>query len=295
VLVEEGLSVTREFYVGITVDRSRQCPVVIASAEGGMEIEELATRAPDRIIREWIDVGLGFQAYQARNLVFGLDVGPGLIRPFAGLFAKLYKLFECMDCSLVEINPLVITGDDQVLALDAKMDFDDSALHRHKDVLGLVDVGEKDPLEVAAEEYRLNYIRLDGDVGIMVNGAGLAMATMDLIKQAGARPANFLDVGGGATAEMVTKGLEIILKDRNVRGLLINIFGGILRCDVLAKGVVEAAGNVDINVPVVVRLDGTNVEEGRRILAESGLEFLVADSMLDAAEKVREMKGERGD
>lgn len=289
VLVEVGLSVVQEFYVGITIDRSRQCPVVIASAEGGMGIEELAATAPERIVREWVDVGLGLQAYQARNLAFGLEVAPELIRPLSGIFMNLYRLFESTDCRLVEINPLVVTDDGAVWALDAKMDIDDSALYRHKALQELRDLEEKDPLEVAAGEYRLNYIRLDGDVGIMVNGAGLAMATMDLIKQAGARPANFLDVGGGATAEMVTKGLEIILKDKNVRGVLINIFGGILRCDVLANGVVEAAGNVDINVPVVVRLDGTNVEDGRKILAASDLAFLVADSMLDAAEKVRKM------
>ena len=286
VLVEQGLSVAQEFYVGITVDRSSQCPVVIASAEGGMGIEELAATAPERIVREWVDVGLGFQAYQGRNLAFGLGVGPNLIRPFAGVFAKLYKLFSRMDCMLVEINPLVVTQDEQVLALDAKIELDNSAMYRHKDLAGLADMGEKDPLEVTAAEHRLNYIRLDGDIGIMVNGAGLAMATMDLIKQAGASPANFLDVGGGATAEMVTKGLEIILGDKHVRGILINIFGGILRCDVLAKGVVEAAANVDIGVPVVVRLDGTNVAEGRKILAAADLEFIVAESMLDAAEKV---------
>jgi succinyl-CoA synthetase beta subunit len=287
VLVEQGLSIAQEFYVGVTVDRMRQCPVVIASAEGGMGIEELAATSPERIVREWIDIGLGFQAFQARNLSFGLGVGPGLIKPFAGLFAKLYKLFVCLDCMLVEINPLVVTDDQQVLALDAKIELDESALYRHKDLVELADVAEEDPLEVAAAKHRLNYIRLDGDIGIMVNGAGLAMATMDLIKKAGAAPANFLDVGGGATAEMVTKGLEIILEDKNVRGILINIFGGILRCDVLANGVVEAARNVDITVPVVVRLDGTNVTEGRKILAESGLEFIVADSMFDAAEKVK--------
>jgi len=287
ILVEEGLSVAQEFYVGITIDRTRQCPVLIASSEGGMGIEELAANYPERIVREWIDVGLGFQGFQARNIAFGLGMDPSLIRPATGIFIELYRLFEAMDCMLVEINPLIETKDKQLLALDAKIDFDDSALFRHKDLLELKDTAEKDPLELKASEHRLNYIRLDGNVGIMVNGAGLAMATMDLIKQAGASPANFLDVGGGATSEMVSKGFEIILGDKNVRGILINIFGGILRCDVLAKGVVEAAGNVKINVPVVVRLDGTNVDEGRNILAESGLDFLVADSMADAAEKVK--------
>ncbi|MBW2600459.1 MAG: ADP-forming succinate--CoA ligase subunit beta [Deltaproteobacteria bacterium] len=287
ILVEEGLSVAQEFYVGITIDRTRQCPVLIASSEGGMGIEELAANYPERIVREWIDVGLGFQGFQARNIAFGLGMDPSLIRPATGIFIELYRLFEAMDCMLVEINPLIETKDKQLLALDAKIDFDDSALFRHKDLLELKDTAEKDPLELKASQHRLNYIRMDGNVGIMVNGAGLAMATMDLIKQAGASPANFLEVGGGATSEMVSKGFEIILGDKNVRGILINIFGGILRCDVLAKGVVEAAGNVKINVPIVVRLDGTNVDEGRNILAESGLDFLVADSMADAAEKVR--------
>ncbi len=287
VLVEEGLSVAQEFYVGITIDRTRQCPVLIASSEGGMGIEESAANYPERIVREWIDVGLGFQGFQARNIAFGLGMNPSLIKPATGIFMQLYRLFETMDCMLVEINPLVETQDKQLFALDAKIDFDDSALFRHKDLLELKDVAEKDPLELKASEHRLNYIRMDGDVGIMVNGAGLAMATMDLIKQAGASPANFLDVGGGATSEMVSKGFEIILGDKNVRGILINIFGGILRCDVLAKGVVEATRNVEINVPVVVRLDGTNVDEGRSILAESELDFLVADSMADAAEKVK--------
>ena len=287
ILVEEGLSITQEFYVGITIDRTRQCPVLIASSEGGMGIEELAANYPERIVREWIDVGLGFQGFQARNIAFGLGMDPSLVRPATGIFIELYRLFEAMDCMLVEINPLIETKDKQLLALDAKIDFDDSALFRHKDLLELKDTAEKDPLELKASQHRLNYIRMDGNVGIMVNGAGLAMATMDLIKQAGASPANFLDVGGGATSEMVSKGFEIILGDKNVRGILINIFGGILRCDVLAKGVVEAAGNVKINVPVVVRLDGTNVDEGRNILAESALDFLVADNMADAAEKVK--------
>jgi len=232
-------------------------------------------------------VAVGFSGVQAGNLVFGLGLDAGMIRAGTGIFVQLYKLFESLDCSLVEINPLVVTQDDRLLALDAKIDFDDNALYRHKDLLELKDPHEKDPLELEATKHRLNYIRMEGDVGIMVNGAGLAMATMDLIKQAGASPANFLDVGGGATTEMVTKGFEIILGDENVRGILINIFGGILRCDVLARGVVEAAKNVDIKVPVVVRLDGTNVEEGRHSLAQADLGFLVADSMADAAEKVK--------
>jgi len=287
VLVEEGLSIKQEFYVGAAVDRARQCPVLIASAEGGMGIEELAATHPERIVREWVDVGAGFPAFQARNLLFGMGIDTGLVRPGTGVFSQLYRIFEALDCMLVEINPLIVTEDGRLLALDAKIEFDDNALYRHKDFLELEDKHEQDPLEVEASQHRLNYIRMDGDVGIMVNGAGLAMATMDLIKQAGASPANFLDVGGGATTEMVTKGFEIILGDKNVRGILINIFGGILRCDVLANGVVEAAKKVAIQVPVVVRLDGTNVEEGRRILAQSDLDFIVADSMADAAEKVR--------
>ena len=287
VLVEEGITVKQEFYVGAVVDRPNQCPVLIASAEGGMGIEELAATHPDRIVREWVDVGVGISAFQARNLVFGMGIDAGLVRDGVRVFTQLYRIFDSLDCTLVEINPLVITEDNRLLALDAKIEFDDNALYRHKELLELEDYAEQDPLDLEASRHRLNYIRLDGDLGIMVNGAGLAMATMDLIKQAGASPANFLDVGGGATTEMVTKGFEIILNDENVRGILINIFGGILRCDVLAKGVVEAASKVKINVPVVVRLDGTNVEEGRQILAESDLELIVADSIADAAEKVK--------
>ena len=289
VLVEEGLAIKQEFYVGAAVDRARQCPVLIASAEGGMGIEELAASRPEAIVREWIDVGIGLPAFQARNLVFGMGIDAGLVRAGTSVLNQLYRVFESLDCMLVEINPLIVTEDNQLLALDAKIDFDDNALYRHKDLLKLDDRDEQEPLELEASQYRLNYIRLEGDVGIMVNGAGLAMATMDLIQQAGARPANFLDVGGGATTEMVTKGFEIILGDENVRGILINIFGGILRCDVLANGVVEAAKKVAIKVPVVVRLDGTNVEEGRQILAQSDLDFIVADTMADAAAKVRAM------
>jgi succinyl-CoA synthetase beta subunit len=287
ILVEEGLTVKQEFYVGAAVDRAKQRPVLIASSEGGMGIEELAASHPERIVREWIDVGIGFPAFQARNLLFGMGIDASLVRAGIRIFSQLYRLFESKDCTLVEINPLVVTEDKRLLALDAKIEFDDNARYRHKDLLELEDTDEQDPLELEASRHRVNYIRMDGDIGIMVNGAGLAMATMDLIKQAGASPANFLDVGGGATTEMVTKGLEIILGDKNVRGILINIFGGILRCDVLAKGVVEAAKKVAMKVPVVVRLEGTNVEEGRNILARSDLNFIVADSMADAAEKVR--------
>jgi succinyl-CoA synthetase beta subunit len=287
VLVEEGVAIKEEFFVGVAVDRAKQCPVLIASSEGGMGIEELAASHPERIVREWIDVGLGLLGFQARNLLFGMGADAGLVRAGVGILSQLYRLFESLDCTLVEINPLVVTEDKQLVALDAKIEFDDNGLFRHKHLLKLEDTEEQDPLDVEASRHRLNYIRMDGNLGIMVNGAGLAMATMDLIKQAGANPANFLDVGGGATTEMVTKGLEIILQDKNVRGILINIFGGILRCDVLARGVVVAASNVKIEVPVVVRLDGTNMEEGRDILGQSGLDFMVADSMADAAEKLR--------
>ncbi len=287
VLVEEGVAVKQEFYVGAAVDRAKQCPVLIASSQGGIGIEELAAGHPERIVREWIDVGLGLRAFQARNLLFGIGIDPSFVRAGTGILTRLYRLFESHDCTLVEINPLVVTEDKRLLALDAKIEFDDNALSRHKELLELKDTEEQDPLELEASRHRVNYIRMEGDIGIMVNGAGLAMATMDLIKQAGASPANFLDVGGGATPEMVTKGLEIILGDKNVRGILINIFGGILRCDILAKGVVDAAKKVAIKVPVVVRLEGTNVEQGRKILADSGLDLVVAHSMADAAEKVR--------
>ena len=287
VLVEEGVAVKQEFYVGAAVDRAKQCPVLIASSQGGIGIEELAASHPERIVREWIDVGLGLPGFQARNLLFGIGIDPSFVRAGTGILTRVYRLFESYDCTLVEINPLVITEDKRLLALDAKIEFDDNALSRHKDLLELEDTEEQDSLELEASRHRLNYIRMEGDIGIMVNGAGLAMATMDLIKHAGANPANFLDVGGGATTEMVTKGLEIILGDKNVRGILINIFGGILRCDILAKGVVDAAKKVAIKVPVVVRLEGTNVEQGRKILADSGLDLVVAHSMADAAEKVR--------
>jgi succinyl-CoA synthetase beta subunit len=287
VLVEEGVAIKQEFYVGAAVDRAKQCPVLIASSQGGIGIEELAASHPERIGREWIDVGLGLPGFQARNLLFGIGIDPSFVQAGTGILTRLYRLFESHDCTLVEINPLVVTEDKRLLALDAKIEFDDNALSRHKELLELKDTEEQDPLELEASRHRVNYIRMEGDIGIMVNGAGLAMATMDLIKQAGANPANFLDVGGGATPEMVTKGLEIILGDKDVRGILINIFGGILRCDILAKGVVDAAKKVAIKVPVVVRLEGTNVEQGRKILADSGLDLVVAHSMADAAEKVR--------
>jgi len=254
-----------------------------------MDIEEVAAETPEKIIRVPINPLQGIQAYHCREVAFGLNLAPTVIKPFVVMLKNLYRLFVDNDCSLVEINPLVITAEETVIALDAKINFDDNALFRHKDIAEYRDPGEEDPLEVEASKHNLNYINLDGNVGNMVNGAGLAMATMDLIKQAGAEPANFLDVGGGASAEMVENGFKIILSDPNVKGILINIFGGILRCDVLAEGVVKAAQKTNINVPVVVRMEGTNIEEGRRILAESGLKLTTATDLKDAAQKVAEI------
>jgi succinyl-CoA synthetase beta subunit len=286
VLIEEGLAVGRELYLGLVVDRARGCPVFMASTEGGVEIEVVAAEHPEKILKESIDLGVGFQAFQARRLAFGLHLDGGQVNEAVRLFTGLYRAFEGTDASLVEINPFVVTQDSRLLALDAKMNFDDNALFRHKDVRELRDLNEEDPLEVKASNSGLNYIRLDGNVGCMVNGAGLAMATMDIIQYAGGRPANFLDVGGGASEEQVRKGFEIILGDPNVRAVLINIFGGIMRCDIVANGVVAAAKSLGIKVPVVVRLEGTNVDLGQKILRESGLNFTVASAMKDAAERV---------
>ncbi len=285
-LIEEGLDVARELYLGVVIDRATARPVFMASTEGGMEIEVVAAEHPERILKEFVDPSISFQAFQARKLAFGLGLEGKVMTEAARLFQNLYRAFEATDASLVEINPFVVTRDGRVLALDAKMNFDDNALSRHPDIRELRDLDEEDPLEVKASNFGLNYIRLDGNVGCMVNGAGLAMATMDIIQYAGSRPANFLDVGGGANEEQVRHGFEIILSDKNVRAVLINIFGGIMRCDIVASGVVGAAKTLGIQVPVVVRLKGTNVELGQRILQESGLNFIVADSMKDAAEKV---------
>ncbi len=286
VLIEEGLDVARELYLGIVIDRASGRPVFMASSEGGVEIEVVAAEHREKILKEFIDPSVGFQAFQARKLAFGLGLEGKVVNEAAKLFQNLYRAFEAMDASLVEINPFVITRDGCALALDAKMNFDDNALYRHPDVRELRDLDEEDPLEVKASNYGLNYIRLDGNVGCMVNGAGLAMATMDIIQYAGGRPANFLDVGGGANEEQVRHGFEIILSDKNVRAVLINIFGGIMRCDIVAKGVIAAAKTLGIKVPIVVRLKGTNVELGQRILKESGLNFGVANDMKEAAEKV---------
>jgi len=289
VLVEQGLDIKKELYLSIVPDRDTAKIVIMVSEAGGMDIETVAAETPEKIIKVFIDPLAGIQGYHCREAAFGLNLAPAAMKPFMAMLRNLYKLFVAYDCSLVEINPLVINADDGVVALDAKLNFDSNALFRHKDILEYRDLDEEDPLEVEASKFNLNYINLDGNVGNMVNGAGLAMATMDIIKLAGAEPANFLDVGGGASAEMVENGFKIILSDPNVKGILINIFGGILRCDVLAEGVVQAAQKTDIKVPVVVRMEGTNVEEGRRILAESGLNLNTAVDLKDAALKVAEL------
>jgi succinyl-CoA synthetase beta subunit len=289
VLVEQGLNIAKELYLSIIPDRDTAMMVIMASEAGGMDIEAVAEETPEKIIKVYVDPLAGINPYHCREAAFGLKLPASVIKPFSQMLVKLYKLAVAYDCSLVEINPLVITAEETMIALDAKISIDDNALFRHKDILEYRDLNEEDPLEVEASNYNLNYINLDGNVGNMVNGAGLAMATMDIIKLAGAEPANFLDVGGGASAEMVENGFRIILSDPNVKGILINIFGGILRCDVLAEGVVQAAQKTNINVPVVVRMEGTNVEEGRRILADSGLNLTTAVDLKDAAAKVAEL------
>jgi len=285
-LMEETLPIEKELYLGIVIDRAEARPVFMASAAGGMEIEQVAAENPDAILKEYVAPGMGLEGFQARKLAFQLGLKPAQISQAVQLMTGLYKAFLDTDSSLMEINPFVTCTDGRLFALDAKMNFDDSALFRHPDLKALRDVTEEDPLEVEASKYSLNYIKLDGNVGCMVNGAGLAMATMDIIKYAGGMPANFLDVGGGANAEQVTHAFEILLSDKNVKAVLINIFGGILRVDTLARGVVEAATKTHIQLPVVLRLEGTNVEQGREILRESGLNFTVAQTMKDAAERV---------
>ena len=289
VLVEQGLNIEKELYLSIVPDRVSAKIVVMASEAGGMDIEAVAVKTPERIIKVHINPLLGMQSYHCRAVAFGLNLSPTVMKPFVTMLQNLYRLFVDYDCSLVEINPLVITSEEMVFALDAKVNFDDNALFRHPDIHAYRDLDEEDPLEVEASKFDLNYINLVGNVGNMVNGAGLAMATMDIIKQAGAEPANFLDVGGGASAEMVENGFRIILSDKNVKAILINIFGGILRCDVLANGVVEAAKKTGIKVPVVVRMEGTNVEEGRKILRDSGLNLITATDLKDAAQKIAEV------
>ena len=285
-LVEEGLPIDKEFYLGIVLDRASGRPVFMASAAGGMDIEEVAAKTPELILKETIDPAVGFRSFQARKLAFGLGIPAALIGQAVKFMQSLYNAYEQMDASLMEINPFLLTRDSRLIALDAKVNFDDNALFRHKEFLDLRDLNEEEPLEIEASKFDLNYIKLDGNIACMVNGAGLAMATMDIIKLAGGEPANFLDVGGGASQERVEAAFRILLADENVKAVLINIFGGIVRCDMVARGVVEAAKNLGINVPVVVRLEGTNVEEGQRVIRESGLNFTVAQGMKDAAAKV---------
>ncbi|MBI2880312.1 MAG: ADP-forming succinate--CoA ligase subunit beta [Candidatus Tectomicrobia bacterium] len=286
VLVEEASPIEKELYLGVVIDRARSAPVVMASEAGGMDIEEVAAKTPEKIRTEVADPALGLQPYQARRLAFGLSLPKEGFGAAADFFLSLYRVFQVKDCSLAEINPLALMRDGRLLALDAKLNFDDNALFRHPEVRELRDLDEEAPLEVEASRHNLNYIKLDGEVGCMVNGAGLAMATMDIVKMAGASPANFLDVGGGASQEMVENAFRILVGDEGVRAVLINIFGGIMRCDVLAQGVVEAVRKLRVRIPVVIRMEGTNVEEGRRILKDSGLDFTVGDGMRDAARKV---------
>jgi succinyl-CoA synthetase beta subunit len=293
-LIEEGAAIAKELYVSLLVDRDSGWPVFIASTEGGMEIEEVAAHRPEKIIRETIDPAVGFQSYNGRNIAFALGLPamePAVVNPFIQMLGNLYRLFMEKNAAMLEINPLVITGDKKLIALDGKVSFDDNALFRHADVQQMRDLHEEDPLEIEAGENNLNYIKLDGNIGCMVNGAGLAMATMDVIKLAGSEPANFLDVGGGATKETVAAGFRILLKDPNVKGIFINIFGGIVRCERIAHGVIEAAKEVKINVPLVVRLQGTNADEGRKLLAESGLKLEVANDLWEAAQKIVKLTG----
>jgi succinyl-CoA synthetase beta subunit len=286
VLIEEGLQIERELYLSIVIDRATECPVVIASAAGGMDIEEVAESHPEKILREPIDPGTGIVPFQARKLGFGMGLGAGPTQKLVGVLTSIYKAFIETDASMIEINPLILTKGGDLLALDAKVSFDDNAMYRHPDLKELRDLEEEDPLEVEASKFSLNYIRLDGTIGCMVNGAGLAMATMDIIKLSGGEPANFLDVGGGANAEQIRNAFKILTSDKNVRAVLINIFGGILRCDVLAQGVIAAVKELGVTVPIVIRMEGTNVDEGKRLLKESGLNFSTADSMGEAANTV---------
>ena len=288
-LVEEGLPIDKEFYLGIVLDRASGRQVFMASSAGGMDIEEVAAKTPEKILKETVDPSVGFRAFQARKLAFSLGIPAPLIGQAVKFMQALYTAYEHMDASLMEINPFLLTKDNRLIALDAKINFDDNALFRHKEFLDLRDLNEEEPLEIEASKFDLNYIKLDGNIACMVNGAGLAMATMDIIKLAGGEPANFLDVGGGASQERVEAAFRILLADENVKAVLINIFGGIVRCDMVARGVVEAAKKLGIKVPVVVRLEGTNVEEGQRVIRESGLNFTVANGMKDAAQKVVEL------
>ncbi|MBU0465154.1 MAG: ADP-forming succinate--CoA ligase subunit beta [Proteobacteria bacterium] len=285
-LIEAGQKIKKELYLSLLVDRATASIVIMASQDGGMDIEKVAADTPERIIKVHVDPLMGIQGYQLRQVGFALELPSSAMKPFSVLLSNLYRFFIANDCSMVEINPLILTLDDKVLALDAKVDFDSNALYRHKDLMALRDLDEEDPLEVEASKYNLNYINLDGNVGNIVNGAGLAMATMDIIKIAGATPANFMDVGGGATSEQVENAFRIILADDKVKAVLINIFGGILRCDIFAQGVVDAAKKTNINIPVVVRMEGTNVEKGKEILSNAGLNLTTAVDLFDAAQKI---------
>jgi succinyl-CoA synthetase beta subunit len=286
VLVEQGLKIKRELYLGLVIDRSTEKPVLMASPDGGVEIEKVAETTPERIFKEFINPGVGLRAYQTRKLAFALGLEGQQVNQASKLMTAVWETFVDTDASLIEINPLIVTEEGNLLALDAKMNFDDNALYRHPDIKEMRDLSEEDPLEIEASKYSLNYIKLDGTIGCMVNGAGLAMATMDIIKLAGGEPANFLDVGGGASAEQIKNAFRILMSDRNVTAVLINIFGGILRCDILAEGVIAAVRDLGVPVPIVIRMEGTNVEQGKRMLTESGLNFTTAETMADAAEKV---------
>ncbi|WP_172194432.1 MULTISPECIES: ADP-forming succinate--CoA ligase subunit beta [Saccharibacillus] len=288
-LIEEGCDIKKEYYIGVVVDRGTGSVVLMASEEGGTEIEEVAAKSPEKIFREVVDPAVGLQTFQARRLAYAINIPKELVNKAAKFMLALYEAFIDKDCSIAEINPLVVTGGGDVMALDAKLNFDSNALFRHKDILALRDLDEEDEKEIAASKFDLSYIALDGNIGCMVNGAGLAMATMDIIKYYGGEPANFLDVGGGATKEKVTEAFKIILSDPEVKGIFINIFGGIMRCDVIADGVVEAAKQIKLDKPLVVRLEGTNVELGKKILNESGLNIVSADSMADGAQRIVEL------
>ncbi|HDX9609181.1 TPA: ADP-forming succinate--CoA ligase subunit beta [Bacillus toyonensis] len=290
-LIEEGCDIKKEYYVGLVLDRATSQVVLMASEEGGTEIEEVAEKTPEKIFKEYIDPAVGLQGFQARRIAFNINIPKELVGQAVKFMMGLYRAFIEKDCSIAEINPLVTTGDGKVMALDAKLNFDSNALYRHKDILELRDLDEEDSKEVEASKYDLNYIPLDGNIGCMVNGAGLAMATMDIIKHYHGDPANFLDVGGGATAEKVTEAFKIILSDKNVKGIFVNIFGGIMKCDVIAEGVIEATKQVGLELPLVVRLEGTNVELGKKILNESGLNIVAAESMADGAQKIVSLVG----
>jgi succinyl-CoA synthetase beta subunit len=286
VLIEQGLNIDRELYLALVLDRAESQVSMICSSEGGVEIEEVAEKHPEKILKESIDPVIGLAAFQCRRLAYGLNIPGELIGKMAAVMQALYRAFDDADCSIAEINPLIITKEGQVIALDAKMNFDSNALYRHKDIVALRDLNEEDPREIEASKFDLSYISLDGNIGCMVNGAGLAMATMDIIKLCGGEPANFLDVGGGASKEKVAQAFKILLADPRVRGVLINIFGGIMRCDVLAQGIVDAAHEMNIQVPLVVRMEGTNVAQGKKILADSGMAIIPAETMAQAAEKI---------